>query len=107
MPTIALSGCLIGGSSKTEVTGVHVGPETIAQLRPGTTKAFVLALLGEPTSKTDLGDGSALWKWAYSERKTSSGAVLFVFGSETKHETTSTCYVEFKDDIVQRAWRDG
>jgi outer membrane protein assembly factor BamE (lipoprotein component of BamABCDE complex) len=89
------------------VTGVKVGPETIAQLQPGTSKAFVLALLGDPTSKTDLGDGSALWKWAYSERKTSSGAVLFVFGSKTEHESTSTCYVEFKDDIVQRAWRDG
>lgn len=104
--TFALSGCLIGGSSKTHVTGTKVGPETIAQLQSGKSQAFLLALLGEPTSKADVGNSSSLWKWTYSERKTSSGSVLFIFGSTSEQEITSTCCVEFKQEFVVRAWRD-
>ncbi len=105
-PTIALSGCLIGGHSKTEVTGTKVGADTIAQIQPGKSKGYVLALLGEPTVKLDVGNNNEIWKWNYSERRTSSGSLLFIFGSTTEKESTSTCYVEFNHDVVTRSWRD-
>ena len=106
LPALALSSCLIGGHSKPQVTGTKVGAETIAQVQPGKSKTYVLALLGEPTVRLDVGNGSELWKWSYSEHRTSSGSVLFVIGSTSEKETTSTCYVEFAHEIVTRAWRD-
>ena len=106
VPLAALSGCIIGSSSKTEVEGTYVGPETIAQITPGTSKAYVLALLGEPTSQVDIGDGRALWKWRYVERRESSGSLLLVFSADSEHESSNTAYVEFRGDEVVKAWRD-
>ncbi len=106
LPIAALSGCLIGGHSKTEVTGTKVGAETIAQIQPGKSKTYVLALLGEPTVKLDVGNNNELWKWSYTEHRTSSGSLLFIFGSTSEKESTSICYVEFTHEIVTRAWRD-
>ena len=106
LPTVALSGCLVGRQTKTEVQGTYVGPDTIAQITPGKSEAYVVALLGTPSSKTDVGNGNWLWKWHYVERKTSSGSVLFVFGGSSEHETQSTSYVEFREGQVVHAWRD-
>ena len=105
-PALLLPGCLIGRNSKTEVHGTYVGPETIAQIEPGKSASYVVALLGEPSSKTRLDDGGELWKWSYVERKESRGSVLFIFGSNSKHETHNTAFVEFANGAVKRAWRD-
>jgi outer membrane protein assembly factor BamE (lipoprotein component of BamABCDE complex) len=101
-----LGGCLVGSSSKTQVEGVYVGPETIAQITPGSSQAYVLAVLGEPTSKADVGDGRSLWKWRYVERHKSSGSLLFVFGAKSEDESSNTAYVEFRGGEVVKAWRD-
>ena len=42
-------GCLIGSHSHTNVTGRYVGPETLAQIQPGKSEAYVMALLGDPS----------------------------------------------------------
>ncbi len=102
----ALGGCIIGSSSKTETEGVYVGPETVAQITPGSTQGYVLALLGEPTSKVEIGDGRSLWKWRYVERKKSSGSLLLVFSADSEHKSASTAYVEFADGKVVKSWRD-
>jgi outer membrane protein assembly factor BamE (lipoprotein component of BamABCDE complex) len=102
----SLPGCLIGGHSNTEIHGTYVGAETISQIPAGKTADYGLARLGEPDSKTPVGNGAELWKWGYSERKTSGGSVLLVFGASNNTERRSTAYVELRDGVVVHAWRD-
>lgn len=99
-------GCLIGSHSHTNVSGRYVGPETLAQIQPGKSEAYVLALLGDPSDKTNIENGTSIWKWRYTETRNSSGAVIFIFASDTKTETERTTYVEFKDGAVVKAWHD-
>jgi outer membrane protein assembly factor BamE (lipoprotein component of BamABCDE complex) len=104
---LLVSGCLIGRNSHTEASGTYVSPETISRIEPGKPAAYVVALLGEPDTKTEVGEGRELWKWSYAEKKTSSGSLLFVFGGTSTSETRCTSFVEFKDGVVEHAWRDG
>jgi outer membrane protein assembly factor BamE (lipoprotein component of BamABCDE complex) len=99
-------GCLIGSHTHTNVSGRYVGPDTLAQIQPGKSEAYVMALLGDPTDKTDIENGTSIWKWRYTETGTSSGAVIFIFASDSKTETQRTTYVEFKDGLVVKAWHD-
>jgi outer membrane protein assembly factor BamE (lipoprotein component of BamABCDE complex) len=99
-------GCLIGSHSHTDVSGRYVGPDTLAQIQPGKSEAYVTALLGDPSDKTNLEDGTSIWKWSYTETRNSSGAVIFIFASDSKVETQRTTYVELKDALVVKAWHD-
>jgi len=102
----ALAGCLISSSSHTEYRGKHVGQATLDQIEPGQGQAFVLAVLGEPTSKAPAGENRELWKWSYTEQKTSKGGVFLLVSTKKSTETTGTVYVEFEDGKVARTWRD-
>jgi len=101
-----LGGCVIGSNTKTTIEGTYGGEETSRQIEPGSSKAYVLALLGEPTSTVDLGEGHMIWKWRYVERKRSSGSLLVLFSSESDYESASNAFVEFQGDEVLKAWRD-
>jgi len=101
-----LGGCLIGSNTQTESSGRSIGNETLAQIQPGKDTAYVLALVGDPTDKTVLDGGTEIWKWRYTERKNSTGSVIFLLSAESKSESSKTTYVEFKDGIVVKAWRD-
>jgi outer membrane protein assembly factor BamE (lipoprotein component of BamABCDE complex) len=105
-PTLA--GCVIvNADSHTRYEGRYVGDETLAQIRPGATQEYVTALIGEPTSRTDLTDGTAVWKWAYSKRVTSKNHVLLLFSGDSSQESQGAVYVEFgPDGLVRRTWRD-
>ncbi len=99
-----LSGCLIGSHSRTELVGRHVPAATLAQIQPGCTKEFVLALAGEPTVRTTVDPRTELWKWSGVERVDSRGHVIFLISSENRTETERTTFVEFRDGVVTRAW---
>jgi outer membrane protein assembly factor BamE (lipoprotein component of BamABCDE complex) len=100
------SGCLIAGSSEQKRTGHYVADETMSQIKPGRTSAgWVLATLGEPDKKTAVGDGSEVWKWTYTEKKESSGAVFLIFGGSDKKEVDGAAFVEVRDGVVVKAWR--
>jgi outer membrane protein assembly factor BamE (lipoprotein component of BamABCDE complex) len=100
-------GCLISTSSRTEYTGRHVGAETFAQIEPGkTTKDFVLATLGEPSSRATLDDGSELWKWTYRRSRSSRGSVLLLLAANNTAESEGATYVQIRDGVVVRAWQD-
>ena len=106
LASMPLTGCLISGDTKTETSGRYVGDETLAQITPGKSPEFVLALLGEPSTRTQLSDGSEIWKWAHVERKKSQSGVIFLLGTKTETEKTRTAFVAFKDGVVEKAWRD-
>jgi len=102
----ALPGCLINSSNNEHYSGTYVSEATFNRIEPGTTtKQWVLGTLGEPSVKTNLEDGSELWKWQYSKTKQSSGSVLFIFGGSSSSETGGAAYVQMRDGIVTKAWR--
>ncbi|MCK4873782.1 MAG: hypothetical protein KAS72_13755 [Phycisphaerales bacterium] len=104
-----LTGC-VSGSSDVKVTGRHVGATTVEQIEPGvTTESWVLATLGEPSSRSPVetidGPGE-IWRYDWDVRDHSSGWVFpFVTGS-SKMDYAGAAYVELRDGIVIRAWRD-
>src|SRR3954470_20067035 len=100
------AGCLVTSSSDQKRHGNYVAPQTFDQIEPGkTTSGWVKATLGEPSSTTDAGGGSEIWKWTYTERTDSSGTVfLLCAGSGTK-EQTGNAFVEIKDGVVVNKWR--
>ena len=100
------AGCLVGGSSEVKREGSYVSDQTLNTIEPGKTgKAWVLATLGEPTSKKEIEPGHELWKYSYKETKEGEGYVLFVFGGSDKSETGGHVFVEFKGDTVSKSWR--
>lgn len=103
----ALSGCLASGSSSTTVSGRYVGPETMRQIEPGvTTREWVQATLGEPTSRATLADGTEIWKWEHRSVSKSSGSVLLIASGSNRHEQVGAAFVEMKNGVVTRSWID-
>jgi hypothetical protein len=99
------AGCLVSSDTQQTHAGVNVPETTFAQIQPGkTTVGWVQATLGEPTSKTNA-DGDVVWKYTYTERTDSSGALFLIFGGHSSTESSKTAYVEFKDGVVVNKWR--
>jgi outer membrane protein assembly factor BamE (lipoprotein component of BamABCDE complex) len=103
---LATSSCIINTGSHTKRTGSYISQQTFEQVAPGKKKEFVVAVLGEPSTKTTLSDGTEIWKWMFRQKETRSGTVLFVFSGDDTTETETSTYVLFKDDVVTQAWRD-
>ncbi len=101
----ATTGCLFSSTSSTTHTGTNVAQGTFDQIKPGeTTIGWVHATLGEPTSKQADGD-DLVWKYTYTQRTDSSGAVFLIFGGNSTDEKTNTVFIEFKNDVVINKWR--
>lgn len=102
-----LQGCLVSSSSRTEYSGRHIARSTFDQIEVSKTrKDFVLATLGEPTSKRMLEDGTELWKWSYRRSKSSRGSVLLLLAANNTTESEGATYVQFRDGVVVNAWQD-
>lgn len=103
---LPLGACIINVDSHEERHGRMVGPTTLEQIEPGKNQDYVLALLGEPTSRAHADGGTEIWKWEYSVRKTREGTLLFVFADESSTTAKGATYVELKDGVVVRRWQD-
>ncbi len=104
---LAAPACVISAGSDTEVSGQYVSQTTLDRIEPGKDKAYVLALIGEPSSKSKLDDGTEIWKWRYTEKKRSHGHLIFIFDTDSKTETRHLSYVEFgSDGKVVKSWQD-
>ena len=101
-----LPGCVIDTSSRSENSGRHVGAETLEQLQPGRSQEFVRALLGDPTTRSNAGEKTEVWKWEYRSRQHQSGSLIFVLDSHKTSEVRSTTYVLFEDGKLTKAWQD-
>jgi outer membrane protein assembly factor BamE (lipoprotein component of BamABCDE complex) len=101
-----LNGCVIDTSSHSEHSGKHVGPETLEQIQPGRSQDYVLALLGDPTTRSSAGDKTEIWKWEYRCREHRSGSLIFVLESDKTTDVHSTTYVLFEDGKVTKVWQD-
>jgi len=104
---LAAPACVISAGSDTEISGQYISQRTLDRIEPGEDKEYVLALLGEPSSRTTLDDGVEIWKWRYLEKRRSRGHLIFVFDTDSKTETRHVSYVEFgPDGTVVKAWQD-
>ena len=102
-----VSGCLIGTSEDTKYTGRYISQETLQQIEPGDTRDEVRSILGGPTSSTEKENGTTIWKYAYTQATTKSGAVFLLFGSSKTISTEGAVYVEFDtDDKVVKTWSE-
>jgi outer membrane protein assembly factor BamE (lipoprotein component of BamABCDE complex) len=102
---VITSGCLVSSNTQQSRSGSYVPENTFYQIKPGkTTQAWVKAVLGEPNSKATA-DDTEIWKWSYTERKESSGAIFLIFGGHDEKEQTHAAYVEFKDGVAINKWR--
>ncbi len=100
-----LAGCLVTHNSETTRKGIEVSPDTFAQIKSGsTTVGWVTATLGPPSSKTPT-DSGEIWKYTYTERTDSSGAIFLIFGGSDSAEKSDTTFIEIKDGIVTNKWR--
>jgi outer membrane protein assembly factor BamE (lipoprotein component of BamABCDE complex) len=98
-------GCLVSSDTSQTRSGNYVPDNTFDKIEPGkTTQAWVKAVLGEPSNKSTA-DGTEIWKWTYTERKESSGAIFLIFGGHDEKEQSHAAYVELKDGVVVNKWR--
>lgn len=102
----ALPACaIIGTHSHTDVTGTRISEATLNEIKVGDAQDYVQALLGSPTSTTELGDHGELWKYSYRKTETSEGGILLLVSSSKTTETEGTVFVRFEDGKVTRYWR--
>ncbi len=106
MILLPLAGCLVSSSSKVSRSGNYIPESTFDRIEPNkTSAAWVKATLGEPSSTSKLDGTAEVWKWSYTEKKTGSGTLLFIFAGHNEDEKTHTAYVEIKDGVVTKKWR--
>ena len=106
---LAAGGCLVVSGTSAHESGVRVSAATLDQIEPGkTTEAWLLATLGEPTSRTkvDCKDSVEILRYEHSTRKSSGGAVFLIFAGGSEHSSRSVAYFEVTDGIVTRAWTE-
>jgi len=104
---VATTGCLITSNERTDIQGTRVSQETLDQIEPGATEEFVTALLGPPTSRKGMSDGTTLLRWTYKKTTRKDGAVLVLFsGSKETTESGSIFAVLNDEGVVERVWRD-
>lgn len=104
---VTVPACLVSSKTKTEVSGRYVSEETLSKVEPGMSSDDVQALLGEPTSRSIPEEGIDLWRWEYSRKETSSGAVFLVFATSNETENRGSVSVKFRDGVVTKTWREG
>ena len=103
---LTTTGCLVGGSSSVKREGNYVADSTLNSIEPGKTgKAWVIATLGEPSSKKEIEPCHELWKYSYKETKDNDGYVFLIFAGSDKNVTGGNVFVEFKNDVVSKSWR--
>jgi hypothetical protein len=97
----ALSGC---ASSQTE-TGIRIGDETLKQFEAGvTTRAWLVAVLGPPTSEAPVEGIPNTFVYRYSTGSRASGLSSLLTGGGSA--TSATTYFIITDNVVTRYWAD-
>ncbi|MBM3989825.1 MAG: hypothetical protein FJ298_02340 [Planctomycetes bacterium] len=93
-------------ASDLSTKNIVIGTTTLDQIEQGCGRRFVVALLGEPMQKIELGNDRELWMWGYREKDSAGGASVLIIDNQPRTEDSHAAYVEFDDGRVVRAWRD-
>jgi hypothetical protein len=106
---ICLGGCLVSTSQQINETGATIAPQTLQQIEVGrTTEAWLVATLGQPTSRVQV-DGSDelhLLRYTSTVEKTGQTAIFVLFAGSKTAKTSRTHYFEVSRGVVVRHWSD-
>lgn len=103
LPLVVLQGCI--SSRPPEQTGIRIGDPTIAQFKAGvTTEAWLVAILGPPTSQSVVEgvENTKVFRYAAGESASGLGAIF----SGKASRNTSVVYFILTDGVVTRFWAD-
>ena len=101
------SGCIVSTENISEERGKKPKTSSVRRLEPGvTTKDWALSVLGNPTSRSKLDDGTEVLKYEYSKTVNHELDIFLLFGSESEKTTCESVCLEFKDDILTRYWSE-
>ena len=67
---------------------------------------MIAALVASLAGAAHAADETEIWKWEYREKRVQSGALIFVFSKDETTVSEGAVYVESKDGLVVRTWRD-
>jgi len=87
--------------------GKLVPSSVLEQIKPGkTSRAWLHANLGEPTSRSMSDDGEELLTYAFDTIKQKRLRILFVYQSRRTQIDSKHVYVSLKKGLVTRCWKD-
>ena len=87
--------------------GKLVPSSVLEQIKPGkTSRAWLHANLGEPTSRSMSDDGEELLTYAFDTIKQKRLRILFVYQSRRTQTDSKHVYVSLKKGLVTRCWKD-
>src|SRR5689334_6269822 len=86
---LTAGGCLVVKGNNTEESGVRVSQPTLDQIKPGeTTEAWLVAALGEPSSRRSVDDHTQILRYDHTITNEKGGAVFLLFaGGESTEKT--------------------
>lgn len=86
--------------------GQYISDELFKRLKENeTTEDWVLALLGEPTSRYTLNDGTSVWKWVYREQGFNTSVFKLTGSDEEPTLPQLLTFVRLRDGVVIEKWR--
>ncbi len=95
----------LGCSSPSRETGVRIGDATLGQFEAGvTTEAWLIAILGEPTTWSPVEGLPGTKVLRYSLGEESGGITSWVTGSSSKNK--AVVYFLVTDGVMTRYWAD-
>lgn len=101
------SGCLISKSHSVHESGAKVSGPTLAQIKPSeTTEAWLLAAVGDPTSRRDVDDHTHLLRYEHTVTTKKGGAIFLLYAGGESEQRKSSVIFEITDGIVTRYWTE-
>ena len=101
------TGCLVVSGRSIHESGVRISDATMQQVEIGkTTEAWIVAALGEPSSRVELDEDIVLVRYEHSVTRAEGGAVFLIFAGGSETTQRSTTYFEFEDGVLCRTWSE-
>jgi len=87
--------------------GPAVGRETLKQIETGrTTRQWLVATLGEPSSESEMPDGTEIVKYNYVKTTDNSVKIFPVLDIENKKQQHLTLCFELENGVVVKFWKE-
>ena len=102
-------GCLVTSGKSMSECGIQVSDSTLGQVELGeTSAAWLVATLGEPTSRTCVEGYPNVEIFRYDHVKTSrsGGTIFLLFATGSKKQVSERTFFELTDGVVTKYWKE-